>query len=146
MVKSMVLQVGVKIFLRNSSGKFLLLKRSPAFYPNIKNGWDIPGGRIIPGTTTLENIKREVFEETKLPVLDEPMLISVQDIIRLPEKHIVRLSFLSRTSGEPVLNEEHLDFKWVALDEMKRIDGLDEYSREVLDKHFSEIIRQQGAL
>lgn len=140
MDKSIRLQVGVKIFLKNNLKKYLLLKRSPIRYPNIKNCWDIPGGRIVPGTTILENIKREVFEETKLPVLDKPKLIDVQDIIHPPDKHIVRLSFSSRTSGEPVLNEEHLDFKWMTLDEMRETRKLDEFTREILDRHFSKIV------
>ena len=134
MEKSIVLQVGVKIFLKNEFGKYLLLKRSPVRYPNIKNFWDIPGGRIFPGTPLLENIKREVFEETKLSVAGDLKLIGAQDIIRLPEKHIVRLTFSAATSGEPVLNEEHLEFKWLTLEEMKNIKELDEFTREILEK------------
>lgn len=143
MDKSITLQVGVKVFLRNFSGRYLLLKRSSVRYPNIKNFWDIPGGRIIPGTTIFENIKREILEETKLTVLDEPKLISVQDIIRLPEKHIVRLSFLSRTLGKPVLDEEHLEFRWVTLGEMKGVKELDEFTREILEKHLYKIMHHQ---
>lgn len=134
MNESILLQVGVKIFLKNKSGLYLLLKRSPVRYPNIKNFWDTPGGRIIPGTPLLENIRREVFEETKLSVSGEPQLIGAQDIIRLPEKHIVRLTFSAATSGDPVLNEEHLEFKWLTLNEMKNIQELDEFTREILEK------------
>ena len=137
---SILLQVGVKIFLKNTEGKYLLLKRSAIRYPNIKNFWDIPGGRIFPGTPLLENIRREVFEETKLYVSGEPKLIGVQDIIRLPEKHIVRLTFSATTSGSPVLDEDHLEFKWVALEEMKSVKGLDEFTHEILEKNFSQII------
>ena len=111
------------------------MKRSPVRYPNIKNFWDIPGGRIFPGTPLLENIKREVFEETKLSVAGDLKLIGAQDIIRLPEKHIVRLTFSAATSGEPVLNEEHLEFKWLTLEEMKNIKELDEFTREILEKN-----------
>lgn len=137
---SILLQVGVKIFLKNSDGQYLLLKRSPIRYPNIKNFWDIPGGRIFPGTSLSENIKREIFEETKLSVSSEPKLIGVQDIIRLPEKHIVRLTFSATTSGEPVLDKEHLDFEWMTLEEMKSINELDEFTREILEKNFSRIV------
>lgn len=136
---SILLQVGVKVFLRNEKGEYLLLKRSPVRYPKIKNGWDIPGGRIIPGTSLLENIQREVFEETKLSVLGEPKLIGAQDIIRLPEKHIVRLTFVASTSGIPILDEEHLEFKWVSLSDMKKIEELDEFTREILEKNFSNL-------
>ena len=126
--------------MKNTEGKYLLLKRSAIRYPNIKNFWDIPGGRIFPGTPLLENIRREVFEETKLYVSGEPKLIGVQDIIRLPEKHIVRLTFSATTSGSPVLDEDHLEFKWVALEEMKSVKGLDEFTHEILEKNFSQII------
>lgn len=135
MDKSILLQVGVKIFLRDKNSRYLLLKRSPVHYPGIKNFWDIPGGRITPGTPLLENLRREVFEETKLSVSDEAKLIGAQDIIRLPEKHIVRLTFYANVEGKPILNEEHLEYKWVTLDEMKEIKELDEFTREILEKN-----------
>jgi|SRR3989338_4866006 len=139
MDKSTLLQVGVKIFLKNKGGKFLLLKRSPDRYPEVKNFWDIPGGRIFPGTSLLENLKREVSEETKLPVLGEPRLIAAQDIIRLPGKHIVRLTFSASTEGEPKLGVEDPEYQWVTLDTMKAIKELDEFTREVLENNFSKI-------
>lgn len=135
MHKSILLQVGVKIFLRNKRGQYLLLKRSAVRYPNIKNSWDIPGGRIFPGTPLLANIKREVFEETRLSVSGKPKLIGAQDIIRLPEKHIVRLTFFANASGTPVLDTEHTDFKWVTREEMKSIKKLDEFTREILENN-----------
>lgn len=133
---SILLQVGVKIFLENDEGKFLLLRRSPKKYPAIKiiGEWDIPGGRIIPGTKLFDNLGREVFEETKLKILDRPRLIDAQDIIRGKEKHIVRLTYTGKVSGEPMLDEEHLEFKWMTLDGMKEMKGLDEFTREVLEK------------
>lgn len=136
MVQSIFLQVGVKIFLRNKDGNYLLLKRSPRRYPNIKNYWDIPGGRIIPGTSLIENLKREVFEEAKLKILGNPRLIFAQDIIRKKEKHIVRLTYIiGRVSGEPMLDEDHTDFKWVAISEMRRLKILDEFTREVIEQN-----------
>lgn len=140
MDKSILLQVGVKIFLQNNIGKYLLLKRSPNRYPSIQNFWDIPGGRIVPGTPLPENIRREIFEETKLSILGEPKLIGAQDIIRLPEKHIVRLTFSGMASGEPVLDEEHIDFKWSTLKDMANLKELDEFTREILEKNFSQIM------
>ncbi len=139
MKKGIILQVGVKVFLKNRESKYLLLERSKKKYPNIKNLWDIPGGRIIPGTSLLENIQREVFEETKLKISREPKLIFAQDIIRLPEKHIVRLTFTSATNGKPLLNDEHIHFKWLSVSEMKKQKGLDEFTREVLERDSSKL-------
>ena len=100
------LQVGVKIFLRNKEGKFLILKRNPVKYPGTKGDWDIVGGRIDPGTKLLENLKREVKEETGLEIISEPKLIHAQDIIPNSEKHVVRLSYVGNTLDEPVLDPE----------------------------------------
>ena len=136
---STLLQVGVKIFLENDKGKFLLLKRSSKRYPEIKiiGEWDIPGGRIIPGTKLFNNLKREVFEETKLEILGAPRLLGAQDILRRKEKHIVRLTYLGKVSGEPILDEEHTDFKWLTIPEMKRIEKLDEFTREIMNTNQS---------
>lgn len=135
MSESILLQVGVKIFLKNKTGNYLLLKRSPIRYPNIKNCWDVPGGRIIPGSTLLENLRREVFEETRLKILGIPKLISAQDIIRRGDKHIVRLTYVARADGKPKLDEEHIDFKWLSIEEIKEIKDLDEFAREVIRKN-----------
>ncbi len=132
--ESIFLQVGVKIFLRNEDGKYLLLKRSFERYPNIENFWDIPGGRIIPGTKILDNIVREVFEETGLSVKSSPILLYVQDVLRLPGKHIVRLTFSACTSGNPVLDGEHDAFRWVTLKEMEALKKLDKFTREIIEK------------
>ena len=131
----MELQVGVKILLRNKEGKFLLLHRNWEKYPEVKKdqSWDIVGGRIEKGTPLLENLKREIFEETKLNLTEEPKLIAAQDIMRT-DKHVVRLTYLGQIEGEPVLDEYHDSFKWVKPEDIKKEAGLDPYFREVFNK------------
>jgi len=129
------LQVGVKIFLRNKEGKFLILKRNPVKYPGTKGDWDIVGGRIDPGTKLLENLKREVKEETGLEIISEPKLIHAQDIIPNSEKHVVRLSYVGNTVGEPVLDpEEAIDYKWLGVEELGFQENLDIYVKEILEQ------------
>ena len=131
----MILQVGVKAFLKNKKGKYLLIKRSPIKYPEVPNPWDIVGGRIDPGSPLLENLKREVKEETELSILSEPKLVAAQDILRISEKHIVRLSYVAETEGEPVLDtEENNEYKWVTVEEIKKQAGLDNYVKEIVEK------------
>jgi ADP-ribose pyrophosphatase YjhB (NUDIX family) len=48
------LQVGVKIFLKNAAGKYLLVRRSAQKYPDAQGSWDIVGGRINPGSKLLD--------------------------------------------------------------------------------------------
>ena len=130
----MELQVGVKILLQNKEGKYLLLLRSKEKYPEIEQLWDIIGGRIIPGSSLFENLKREVEEETSLVLEQEPKLIAAQDILRVPGKHVVRLTYLGNAKGEPKLNEENTDFKWCSMEELKSAPDLDMYLKELLNK------------
>ena len=131
----MILQVGVKIFLKNKEDKYLLVKRSPEKYKGTKGNWDIVGGRIEPGSKLIDNLRREVKEETQLEIISEPILIHAQDIIPNTEKHVVRLSYVGKTEGEPVLDTtENVEYKWLSLEEMKTQQDLDVYVAEILQK------------
>lgn len=127
------LQVGVKVFLKNKEGKFLFQKRNKEKYPNAKGSWDIIGGRIDPGTRLLENLIREIKEETQLELTSEPRLICAQDIMPDAERHIIRLSYLGETDGEPVLDtNENTEYKWLTLDEIRNQENLDIYVEEII--------------
>ncbi len=133
--KNTQLQVGVKIFLKNKDGKYLLLKRSLKKYAKVKGAWDIVGGRIKFGTRLMENLRREVMEETKLEIKSEPILLCAQDIISDTYGHIVRLSYVGDTDGEPILDEEeNTEYKWLTIEEIKSQEGLDIYVKEVMEK------------
>lgn len=128
-------QVGVKAFLKNKEGKYLLLKRSSEKYPEVSGAWDVPGGRINPGTSLLENLRREVKEETGLRIISAPRLLAAQDIMPSAKRHIVRLTYLAETEGEPALDAtEHIEYRWLASSEMKAEKNLDRYAREVIEK------------
>lgn len=127
----MELQVGVKVILINKEGKFLVLLRSAVKYPEAGAKWEIGGGRISPGTPLLENLKREVMEETGLEIISEPKLLAAQDIIR-PHKHIVRLTYIGFAHGEVKLSNEHTEYKWLSREELKKIEPIDPILKEVL--------------
>lgn len=130
-----ILQVGVKAFLKNPEGKYLLVRRSPEKYKGTSGSWDIVGGRIDPGSKLIENLKREIMEETQLEITSEPQLIYAQDILPNPEKHVVRLTYIAETKGEPILDtSENIEFKWLTADEIFRHPDLDIYVQEVLAK------------
>ena len=130
----MELQVGVKILLKNKEGKFLLLQRNPEKYPEVGAKWDIVGGRITPGISLMENLRREAMEEAGIKIKGEPKLIFAQDILK-PDKHIVRLTYIGEVVGEIKLSEEHSTFRFVSRDELDNLESMDKFIREILDKN-----------
>jgi len=140
MDNNIILQVGVKALLKNKEGKYLLLHRSLEKYPEItQNRWDIVGGRIDPGTDLLANLEREIMEETGQKPLGQPKLIAAQDILRIAGRHIVRLTYLGEIDGEITIDpEEHDDYKWFDLDEIRQRDDVDLYFMELLNNGIVE--------
>ena len=120
--------------LRNKEGKYLLLCRSLRKYPEVNGRWDIVGGRIEHGKSLLENLKREVSEETGLELVGEPKLVTAQDILRIPGKHVVRLTYIGETEGDVVLDERENDmYKWYDWSELIVLEDVDMYFKQLLD-------------
>ena len=91
-------------------------------YGEFKGGWEFPGGKIEPGETPQEALKREIMEE-----LDTE--ISVGDLIDTieydyPEFHLSMDCFWCEIlSGNLVLKEAE-DARWLAADELDSVEWL----------------------
>jgi len=94
-------------------GKVLLVRRARS--PG--NGfYSLPGGRVEFGESLHEALAREVDEETGLRV-EIVGLAGWREVLPGASAggHYVILSFAARWAArEPVLNDEHDDFKWLA--------------------------------
>ena len=94
-------------------GKILLLRRAKS--PG-HGFWSLPGGRVEFGESLHVALAREVDEEAGLKI-DIVALAGWREV--LPGAggsggHYLIMSFAARwVAGEPRLNEEHDDFKWV---------------------------------
>ena len=132
----MELQVGVKVLLKNTSGKYLLQRRNPKKYPEAQIGWDVVGGRIVPGVPLLKNLKREVKEETGLTLVSVERLLAAQDILRIEGRHVVRITYLGTARGKIKLDkEENIEYGWFSLKELKSL------PRKSLDMYFAEVAK-----
>ncbi len=139
--KEIKLQVGVKALLKNKEGKYLLLHRSPIKYPGTDGRWDIVGGRIAKGFTLLDNLKREIKEETNLDLTGRVKLVDAQDILRMEGLHVVRLTYTGEIDGDIVLDEEENDlYKWVTKEELFELEDVDVYLKQLLNNNcFSDL-------
>ncbi len=106
--------------------KVLLVRRARS--PG-KGFYSLPGGRVEFGETLHAALNREVMEETTLKI-DIVGLAGWREVVPTAEGggHYVILSFAARwNAGEPRLNEELDDYRWLAsdaLDDLKVTDGL----------------------
>ena len=120
-------------------GKLLVVRRArkPA-----QNLYTFPGGAVEVGETLIEAVTREVREETALSI--EPVALAghreaiIRDRQGQVERHFVILCFASRwLAGEPKLNEELDDARWVTVAEisvLRTTDGLAEIAAAALAK------------
>ena len=107
-------------------GKVLLVRRakSPA-----SGFYSLPGGRVEFGETLHTALHREVDEETALRI-EIAGLAGWREVVPGAGGggHYLIMSFAARwSSGEPVLNDEHDDFRWLApetVGDLKVTDGL----------------------
>jgi 8-oxo-dGTP diphosphatase len=98
-------------------GKILLVRRarSPA-----KGVYSLPGGRVEFGETLHAALHREVDEETALKI-EIIGLAGWREVLptAVGGGHYLIMSFAARwTAGEPVLNDELDDFRWLKPDEL----------------------------
>jgi len=113
-------------------GRVLLVRRakSPA-----SGFYSLPGGRVEFGETLHTALHREVDEETSLRI-EIAGLAGWREVVPGAGGggHYLIMSFAARwRSGEPVLNDEHDDFRWLTpeaidglLGDLKVTDGLPE--------------------
>jgi len=118
------LAVSAAIFRNN---KVLLVRRARS--PG-KGFYSLPGGRVEFGESLHQALRREVDEETGLRI-DIVGLAGWREVLPTTGGgHYVIMSFAARwRANEPVLNDEHDDFKWLApsaLGDLKVTGGLPE--------------------
>ena len=95
--------------------------------------WTMPGGMVEAGETLTAALTREILEETSMTIdpvgLAGHREVMVRDDDGRISRHFVILCFASRwVSGEPLLNEELDESRWVRpaeLKDLKTTEGLD---------------------
>ena len=118
--RGQVVAVGANV--KRKDGSILIFKRNLTdTTPGI---WEHPGGKLEWGEDPAEGAKREVKEETNLDVkITRPIDIYSYVAERHGQnKHCIQLVFeaeLLDENQEVVINDEHSEFRWVKLEELK---------------------------
>ena len=92
--------------------RFLFLLRNDKKY---KNRWGFAGGKVENDETTINGLKREIFEEVgHLPDIEKIIPI---ELFTSEDGHFFYHTFILIVDKEfiPVLNGEHCGFAWVTM-------------------------------
>ena len=96
------IMIGVGAVIEDDAGRVLLVKHIPERGGFWQDKWICPGGKLEPGETIEEGIKREVREETQLEIDLVTPLPPFDTIVRANDKvslHVIYIDYLARVTG-----------------------------------------------
>ena len=91
-------------------------------YGEFKDGWEFPGGKIEPGETPEEAIKREIQEELATEIQVEQPLTNVE--YDYPTFHLSMQCFICKVERGNLTLLEHEAARWLSYDELDGVDWL----------------------
>lgn len=115
-MSQLILQVAAKAVIVHKD-KVLVVREAANHDTNTKAGqYQIVGGRLDPGESFQDGLKREVLEETGLTITyDRPLDIGEwRPVIKgVPHQIIAIFTVCHTDSDKVVLSDEHDDYKWI---------------------------------
>lgn len=100
-------------------GKYLATQRG---YGDFKGKWEFPGGKIEPGESPEDALRREIREELSMQIKVGPLICTTE--YDYPTFHLRMHCYLCTISkGKPTLLE-HMEMKWLRLEDLDNPDWL----------------------
>ena len=113
-------------------GKIFATQRG---YGEWKDWWEFPGGKMEPGETPEEALKREIREELSTEIRVDDLLCTVE--YDYPKFHLTLHCYLCSLVTEALHLNEHEAARWLANDELDSVKWLPA-DREVIEKMRNE--------
>lgn len=100
-------------------GKIFATQRG---YGKFKDGWEFPGGKIEPGETPREALKREILEELNTEIEIDKLIDTVE--YDYPDFHLHMQCFSCRIVKGNLELLEHEAAKWLKREELNTVEWL----------------------
>ena len=106
-------------------------------YGDWKDYWEFPGGKMEPGETPEEALKREIEEELDTEIAVHEKLITVE--YDYPKFHLLMDCYLSEVIEGSLVLKEHEAARWLKGNELDSIQWLPA-DKDVLEKIKAEVL------
>ena len=103
-----------------NEGQTLCVQRGPAKFEYIQHKYEFPGGKVERGETKESAIIREIKEELHLDIINPIFFNTVNH--QYPDFHITMHSFICVIGHKDVELTEHIDQKWLKIEELDTLD------------------------
>ena len=118
----------VAAIIHDSEGRIFATQRG---YGDYKDGWEFPGGKMEPGETPEDALKREIWEELETKIVVERLVQTVE--YDYPKFHLKMHCFLCYIESGSLILKEHEAARWLSKDQFDSVDWLPA-DRIVIDK------------
>ena len=113
-------QVEVVAAIIINDNKILCVQRNTNKYVYISEKYEFPGGKIEAGETKEETIRREIKEELHMDITVGEEFLTV--VHAYPDFELTMHSFICSCENPKVILTEHIDFKWLLINELSGLD------------------------
>ena len=118
----------VAAIIHDDNGRIFATQRG---YGDYKDGWEFPGGKMEPGETPEDALKREIWEELETKIVVERLVQTVE--YDYPKFHLKMHCFLCSIESGSLILKEHEAARWLSKDLFDSVDWLPA-DRIVIDK------------
>lgn len=91
-------------------------------YGEFKDGWEFPGGKIEPGETPQEAIRREIIEELDTKIAVGELIDTIE--YDYPNFHLSMDCFWCKIVSGDLMLKEHEDARWLTKEQLNAVDWL----------------------
>ena len=109
----------VAAIIHDAQGRIFATQRG---YGEWKDYWEFPGGKVEPGETAEEALKREIWEELVTRIVVERFVTTVE--WDYPAFHLTMHCYLCHMESGHLELKEHEAARWLAKDELESVEWL----------------------
>ncbi len=113
-------QIEVVAAIIKKDNKILCVQRSENKLSYISKKYEFPGGKMEANETKTETIVREIKEELAMDINVKEEFLTVTH--QYPDFLLTMHSFICTSNESKVTLTEHIDYKWLELEELDTLD------------------------